>query len=191
MSTYLPLYRRPIAEVLRWTTNGAVRLCVKWNIHPDQITYLSVAASAAAGLCFWNAQNHPLLLMAGPVLCYLRGWFNILDGMVAFASGKASRRGEFLQDLADRFSDVFIFLGVAHSGLNAVLGGYTVGILAVLTAYVGTMGQAVGVHRDFGGVMSKPWRLVTLNVGTWVTLAYRHDSPGAQRLAASEIYLVT
>jgi hypothetical protein len=26
------------------------------------------------------------------------------------------------------------------------------------------------VHREFSGVMSKPWRMVTLNVGAWITL---------------------
>ena len=41
----------------------------------------------------------------------------MLDGMVALASGKASWRGEILNDLPDRVSDVIIFVGVAHSGL--------------------------------------------------------------------------
>ncbi len=94
----------------------------------------------------------------------------MLDGMVALASGKASRRGEILNDLPDRISDVLIFAGVAHSGLNAVVSGYWAALLAVLTAYVGMFGQAVGVQREFSGVMSKPWRMVTLHAGAWITL---------------------
>ena len=171
LNDYQPVTRRPIAEVLRKTTHVAVRICMRWDIHPDVITYLSVAASAAAGFCFWKAQVDLNLLMAAPALCFLRGWFNILDGMVALASGKASRRGEFLQELADRFSDVIIFIGIAHSGLATVSGGYLAAIFALLTAYVSALGQGVGMSRDFGGIMSKPWRIVTLNVGAWVTLA--------------------
>jgi phosphatidylglycerophosphate synthase len=94
----------------------------------------------------------------------------MLDGMVALASGKASRSGEIVNELPDRISDIFIFIGVAHSGLCYALGGYWVAILALLTAYVGILGQAVGVQREFSGVMAKPWRMVTLHVGAWITL---------------------
>jgi len=107
----------------------------------------------------------------GPVFCYLRLWFNMLDGMVALASGKASWRGEILNDLPDRISDVLIFAGVAHSGLCHMVSGYWAAILALLTAYVGMFGQAVGVQREFSGLMAKPWRMVTLHVGAWIFLA--------------------
>lgn len=93
----------------------------------------------------------------------------MLDGLVAFAAGKASRRGEILNDLPDRISDVVIFVGVAHSGLMNPLIGYWAAIFAVLTAYVGLFGQALGVQRQFGGIMSKPWRMVALHGGAWLT----------------------
>ena len=93
----------------------------------------------------------------------------MLDGMVAIAANKASRRGEILNDLPDRISDVIIFAGVAHSGLMNPIFGYWAAILAVLTAYVGLFGQALGVRREFGGVMSKPWRMVALHIGAWLT----------------------
>jgi hypothetical protein len=32
-------------------------------------------------------------------------------------------------------------------------------------------GQAVGVQREFSGMMSKPWRMVTLGAGAWITFA--------------------
>jgi phosphatidylglycerophosphate synthase len=95
----------------------------------------------------------------------------MLDGMVALASGKASRRGEILNDLPDRISDVLIFVGVAHSGLNAPLSAYWAAVFALLTAYVGMLGKAVGAKREFSGVMAKPWRMVALHLGAWVTLA--------------------
>ena len=83
--------------------------------------------------------------------------------------GKASRRGEILNDLPDRISDIVIFVGVAHSGLMNPLIGYWAAIFAVLTSYVGLFGQALGVQRQFGGVMSKPWRMVALHAGAWLT----------------------
>ncbi len=167
---YRPVSRRPIADVFRRTAHGAVRICVRCNVHPDVISYLSMVAAAAAAVCFWQAGAHPWLLLAGPAFCYLRLWCNMLDGMVALAAGKASWRGEILNDLPDRVSDVLIFAGVAHSGLCSMAAGYWAAIFAVLTAYVGLFGQAVGVQREFSGLMSKPWRMVTLHVGAWITL---------------------
>jgi phosphatidylglycerophosphate synthase len=166
---YHPTSQRPIADLFRKTARGAVRCCVRWGLHPDVISYASIVAAAGAAICFWRGGAYPVLLIAGPVLCHLRLWLNMLDGMVARALGKASRRGEILNDLPDRISDTAIFVGVAHSGLNAVPGGYLTAIFALLTAYVGMLGQAVGVHREFSGLMSKPWRMVALHIGAWAT----------------------
>jgi phosphatidylglycerophosphate synthase len=171
LESYKPTSRRPIADGFRKTAQVAVRACVRWDIHPDTVSYSSIVASAMAALCFWQASSHPWLFILAPLLCYLRLWLNMLDGMVALAAGKASLRGELLNDLPDRISDVLIFVGVAHSGWCAMASGYWAAILALLTAYVGMFGQAVGVHREFRGVMSKPWRMVTLHIGAWLMLA--------------------
>ena len=168
-ASYEPRSRRPIADAFRATAHRAVRACVAARIHPDVISYLSIVFAALAAVCFWHASRYPWLLILAPLLCYVRLWLNMLDGMVALAAGKASTRGEILNDLPDRISDVLIFAGVAHSGLCAIESGYWAAILALMTAYVGTLGQAVGARREFGGVMSKPWRMVMLHLGAWVT----------------------
>jgi phosphatidylglycerophosphate synthase len=119
----------------------------------------------------------PWLLIIAPLLCYVRLWLNMLDGMVALASHQASSRGEILNDLPDRISDVLIFAGVAHSGISSPYSGYWTAIFALMTAYVGMLGQAVGVHREFSGAMSKPWRMVVLHAGAWSAAAGRQFAP--------------
>jgi phosphatidylglycerophosphate synthase len=171
MPEYAPTSRRPIAGVFRRTAEGATRWCVDRRIHPDAISYFSMIAAALAALCFWQSGKHLWLLVIAPAFCYLRLWCNMLDGMVALASGQASWRGEILNDLPDRVSDVIIFAGIAHSGLMHSAVGYWAAIFALMTAYVGTFGQAVGVQREFSGMMSKPWRMVALHIGAWITLA--------------------
>lgn len=169
-SDYKPTSRRPIAGLFRSWAGGSVRCCVRWDVHPNTISYLSVVAAALAGLCFWQAAAHPWLLMAGSLFCYVRLYFNMLDGMVALASGKASLNGEIVNEVPDRISDVIIFAGVAHSGMCLVPLGYWAAILAVFTAYIGIFGQAVGVQREFSGLMAKPWRMVTLHIGATILL---------------------
>ena len=171
MAEYEPTSRRPIAQTFRRTAETATRLSVKWGIHPDAISYLSILAASVAAICFWKSGEIPSLLIVAPLFCYLRLWFNMLDGMVAVAAGKASARGEILNDLPDRISDVIIFVGAAHSGLMNPIVGYWAAIFALLTAYVGLFGQAVGGRREFAGTMSKPWRMVALSLGAWATFA--------------------
>ena len=174
MPDYAPTSRRPIAAAFRRTADGATRFCVRHEIHPDAVSYLSILAAIVAAICFWKSGEIRWLLVVAPLFCYLRLWFNMLDGMVAVAAGKASRRGEILNDLPDRISDVIIFVGVAHSGLMNPIFGYWAAIAALLTAYVGLFGQALGVQREFGGIMSKPWRMVALHIGAWLEfLSYR------------------
>jgi phosphatidylglycerophosphate synthase len=179
MTGYQPAWRRPIAQAFRRTAYLPVRWCVRWGIHPNVVSYSSIGAAAAAGLCFWQAGAIPALLLAAVGFCYLRLWLNMLDGMVALASGTASRAGEIANELPDRISDVIIFVGVAHSGLCHPLSGYWAAIFALLVAYVGTLGQAVGVQREFSGVMAKPWRMVALHAGAWLTLGLLWWGDGA------------
>jgi len=178
MAQYEPTSRRPIGEGFRATARFATARCVRLKIHPDTISYASIVAAAIAAICFWQSGRRPWLLLVAPLFCYLRLWFNMLDGMVALASGKASWRGEILNDLPDRVSDVLIFAGVAHSGWMNPFVGYWAAIFALLTAYVGMFGQAVGVQREFSGVMSKPWRMVVLHLGAWMTFFWSHGPSG-------------
>lgn len=164
---YAPLSRRPIGAMFRRTADGAVRFCIARRIHADVVSLLSVVAAALAGELFILSKHWSWLLLIAPLLCYVRLWLNMLDGMVALASGTASRRGEIFNELPDRISDILIFVGVAHSGWCHPLLAYWAAIAALITAYVGTLGQAVAGHREFGGMMAKPFRMVMLHAGAW------------------------
>src|SRR5437588_9199015 len=149
MLEYQATSRRPIAQMFRRTGDGATNLCVRLGIPPDAISYLSIVAALAAALCFWKSGRNLWLLIIAPLFCYLRLWFNMLDGMVAVAAGKASARGEIVNDLPDRISDVIIFVGVAHSHLMNPVIGYWTAILSLFTAYVGLLGQSIEWLRQF------------------------------------------
>src|SRR5881409_2320160 len=178
MAEYRPRSRRPIAQMFHRTADGATNLCVRLGIPPDAISYLSIVAALTAALCFWKSGRHAWLLIIARLFCYLRLWFNMLDGMIAVAAGKASARREIVNDLPDRISDVIIFVGVAHSALMNPLIGYWTAIFSLFTAYVGLFGQAIGGGREFGGIMSKPWRMVALSLGAWAMFLCRSCQAG-------------
>ncbi len=178
MPGYQTAARRPIADVFRATARGATRFCVCCGIHADAISCFSLVAAGLAARAFWQSSIHSALLIVAPLFCLLRLWCNMLDGMVALAAGQANWRGEVLNDLPDRASDVLIFVGAAHSGWMHPLFGYWAAIMSLGTAYVGMLGQAVGVQREFSGWMSKPWRMAALGLGGWLTYALLRGNHG-------------
>src|SRR5438874_1501073 len=155
MVEYQPTSRRPIAQMFRRTGDAATNLCVCLGIPPDAISYLSILAAFTAALCFWQSGRNTWLLIIAPLFCFLRLWFNMLDGMVAVATGKASARGEIVNDLPDRISDVIISAGVAQSDLMNPVIGYWTAVLCLFTAYVGLFGQAFGRLPEVGGILYK------------------------------------
>ncbi len=169
--------------MFRSTARGATTLCVRLGIHADAISYFSLVAAALAAVSFWQSSHYPALLIVAPLFCLLRLWCNMLDGMVALAAGQASGRGEVLNDLPDRISDVLIFVGAAHSGWMNPFFGYWAAMMSLGTAYVGMLGQAVGVQREFSGWMSKPWRMVALGLGAWLTFGLLRWYQGNPALA--------
>lgn len=178
MTTYEPTSRRPIAGMFRSTARRLVDIAVRAGIHPDVFSYASIVVAGIAGILFWQSTRHPKFLILGVAFALLRLWLNMFDGMVAVAAGKASKRGEIINDLPDRISDIVIFIGVAHSGWCHRLPGYWVVIMALLVAYVGLTGQAVGVQREYSGLMSKPWRIVLMSVAAMITSIQIHrDAP--------------
>src|SRR5437763_16556894 len=118
MAEYQPASHRPIAQMFRRTAGAATNLCVRLGIPPDAISYWSILAALIASVCFWQSGRHPWLLLVGPLCCYLRLWFNMLDGVVAFAAARASLRGESVKDLSGRCSCLINFAGWARSWLR-------------------------------------------------------------------------
>ncbi|MFQ6060969.1 MAG: CDP-alcohol phosphatidyltransferase family protein, partial [Thermoplasmata archaeon] len=121
-----------------------------------------------AGFMFWLGGMWAMLF-AFLFLC-LNALLDALDGKIAKMFGKASKRGDFLDHVLDRYADIFIVGGILLSGFyNFVLAFFALlGIL--LTSYMGTQAQAVGAGRDYGGIMGRADRLFVLMLLTLVQL---------------------
>lgn len=142
----------PLAKVLR-------------RVHPDVFTWTSLLMAAGGGILFWRSDATSAglqMLLWAWVLVGLNSILDLLDGKVAQMTGKASPRGDFLDHAVDRFSDTAFVLGLAFSpwanealGLAALAG-------TLLTSYMGTQAQAVGLKRHYGGLLGRADRMVLL-----------------------------
>lgn len=160
--------RRPIAvRGSRWAAAIAARLA-KAGITPNQISIASLVFAALGALCLWASTRGDMAGLLALVLAALfieaRLLCNLFDGMVAVEGGKAGPAGELFNDVPDRFADavLLVALGAAAIGPAADALGWLVALLAVLTAYVRTLGTSLGLAPDFSGPMAKPHRMHTL-----------------------------
>jgi len=136
----------------------------------------AAAAAAVAALVRWTT---PLLFLAVAVLIFLAGLFDVLDGAVARATGRTSRRGDFLDHVLDRYADLVIVLGIAVSGYaNPILALLALASL-LLTSYMGTQAQAVGIGRAYAGLLTRADRLVVLALAAFLEFDWSLPWPWA------------
>jgi archaetidylinositol phosphate synthase len=96
------------------------------------------------------------------VIVLISGFLDALDGKIARLSGKAGRRGDFVDHVIDRYADVIMIGAVAVSAwCNPYLGMMAI-IGVLLTSYMGTQAQAVGAGRHYAGLLGRADRLVLM-----------------------------
>jgi phosphatidylglycerophosphate synthase len=105
-----------------------------------------------------------LLLIAGALGMQFRLIANLLDGMVAIASGKASAVGELYNEIPDRISDIALFIGAGYAAGGHAALGYIAAVAAVMTAYIRATGKAAGATNLYGGPMAKQHRMFVMTL---------------------------
>ena len=96
----------------------------------------------------------------------------MLDGMVALASGRASRLGELYNEVPDRVSDTATLIGLGCAAGGSPLLGCLAACAAIFTAYVRAAGKAAGAPQEFCGPMAKQERMFLCTLGAlWCGLA--------------------
>ena len=115
-----------------------------------------------AGVFFATEPLHFLLIAAA--LVALNGFFDALDGKVARISSKASKRGDFVDHVIDRYSDAIILGAIAVSFRCEVSFGLFAVIGVLLASYMGTQAQALGLRREYRGILGRADRLALLIV---------------------------
>ncbi|HEY7969376.1 MAG TPA: CDP-alcohol phosphatidyltransferase family protein [Candidatus Limnocylindrales bacterium] len=153
-------YRSKRAIVAR--LDGLVDRLARAGISPDAVTLSAIPIAIAGGLALLFSQAVPALLALVPVLIAVRLILNLVDGALARATGRTHPRGELFNELGDRLADIAFLVPVAFltgAQRETVLLGVTG---AVLASFVGVTARAAGAPRLYGGILSKPGRMVLL-----------------------------
>ncbi len=148
---------------------------------PNTLTVTGFLITLAAALAI------PHNLRIGGLLILTGGIFDMLDGIVARTSGKATKFGAFLDSVLDRYSDAFLFLAISwymaengnHTGAFLSLGTL---VGAFLISYARARAEGLG-ESCYTGIMERPERIILLIFGTltgwivpvlWMMLVLTH-----------------
>jgi len=157
---------RPVAERM---LTPFVSAADSLGLSPNSVSVLSLGVAGAAAAAF--VAGEPQWYAVGGVLVLLNGWLDLVDGALARKQGIASDGGDLLDHVIDRYADLIII-----GGLAAGVDGFALGFLAVtgvlMTSYLGTQIQAVGLGRAYGGLVGRADRLVLITVAGLVAAVY-------------------
>ena len=146
-------------------TRPLVAWCVRVGVSPNLLTVLGTLCCAVAGAMFGAGWIHAAGWTLG-----LTAFFDVIDGAVARASGKASVFGSFFDSTLDRVADACLFGGIAW--FYAAEGPYRspamvavalVALAAVqITSYTRAKADALGVDLKGVGALERPERITLL-----------------------------
>ncbi|MFC7186513.1 CDP-alcohol phosphatidyltransferase family protein [Halorubrum yunnanense] len=146
-----------------------VRAAARLGLSPDQVSLLAFGAAVAAAGAF--AAGDPFFYALGAVCVLLNGWLDVVDGALARHLEIASDGGDLLDHVLDRYADIAII-----AGFTVGTGAYALGFLAVtgvlMTSYMGTQIQAVGIGREYGGLLGRADRLALMGIVGLVAAVY-------------------
>ena len=120
------------------------------GVDPNLISALSLLLAGVAGALVYLSYDHLtwLLLPLAALTVLVSGFLDALDGKVARLVGKHGRKGDFVDHVIDRYSDVVMIGAVAISAWCDPYLGMLALIGVLLTSYMGTQAQAVGAGRQ-------------------------------------------
>lgn len=100
----------------------------------------------------------------GGVLLLVSGFFDVVDGQVARATGKTSKRGAFLDSVFDKIAEVAIFLGILVGNYSEGYLVLTAITLSLLVSYTRARAESLGVQLQGIGIGERAERLLVIAV---------------------------
>jgi len=135
------------------------------GISPTQLTLGGAVLSFLTGVIY--AKGY---LFLGGIMLFVAGAADLLDGLLARTTGKTSSFGAFLDSVVDRYSDFFIFAGLATYFIrNGEIFWFFVALGIILGSVVisYTKARAENFIKDCGvGVFGRSERILLLIAGT-------------------------
>lgn len=134
------------------------------GVTANAVTLAAMIGSMAVGaiLAIWSSYAQLWLIM--PIFLFLRMAANAIDGILAREHAMKSRLGAVLNEVGDVVSDTALLLPLLL--LPRVTGFWIimVVVIAIISEFVGVLGQVISTSRRYEGPMGKSDRALALGI---------------------------
>ena len=152
-------------SVTRWFERPAVSILVALKFTPSVATAVGLGIAFIAAYFVYRGE-----FFIGGVLVLFSSVFDLLDGGIARATGRVSRRGALMDSVFDRVSELTVLIGLAMyytSGPDANQWGVLLAFVAMsgslMVSYVRARAEGLGV-KGTAGFLTRPERVVVMVV---------------------------
>lgn len=166
--------------------NNVAQLIAKTRMSPNTLTLLSLVV-VVAGLPMVVITRRGLVLAA---VVILSGFLDVLDGAVARVLKANTARGALLDSLIDRVCEALYAVYALILGLDPLV--VTVFLfLSLITSYLRSKGESLGVSLMGVGLMERAERLIGLVITAIVLEVFSHAAANAVLLVLACLVGVT
>ncbi len=129
---------------------------------PTAWTATGLFFSLLAAVLF--STGHPIYDVLGGLMVLVSGLLDIVDGAVARATGRVSRRGAFLDSTMDRVGETSIYLGILLGNSTAPFLVFLALAASLLVSYTRAKADALSVNLAGVGIGERSERLIVIAV---------------------------
>jgi len=132
------------------------------GLTPNHVSILGIAFAVLSALTYWQWKFDPFFLILAPLLMFVSGFFDAMDGAMARLHGEVTKFGGFFDSLLDRYADALIICGIILGGLTEVYWGLAALLGTLLVSYSRARAEAAGVKMESVGLAERAERLILL-----------------------------
>jgi archaetidylinositol phosphate synthase len=132
------------------------------GLSPNFWTVVGLAFALASALVYGFSIEFGLII--GGVLLLVSGFFDMVDGQVARATGKTSQKGSYLDSMFDKIAEVAIFLGLLIGGYAEPYLILLAITLSLLVSYARAKSDALNIKLQGVGIGERAERLLVIAI---------------------------
>ena len=132
------------------------------GLSPNFWATLGLVFAFLSSIAYGLNQQIQFAAIIGGVLLLVSGFFDVVDGQVARATKKISKKGGFLDSVFDKVAEVTIFAGLLVGGFAQPIWILLAITLSLLVSYARSRAESLGIKLQGIGIGERAERLLVI-----------------------------
>ena len=132
------------------------------GLSPNFWTVVGLVIALASAVVYGMGMEFGFII--GGILLLVSGFFDMVDGQVARVTGKTSKKGEYLDSMFDKISEVAIFLGILVGGYAEPYLVLLAITLSLLVSYARAKSDLINIKLQGIGIGERAERLLVIAI---------------------------